>query len=508
MSSIGIVTRLDDWLNPIVVRELRQAVKSRIVLAVLALFLLLQLSIIGIFLVASEIGKGNTGDLYAGRAIFQVLQGILLGTCMVLIPAYAGVRLAAERSDTNVDLLFISTLRPRSIIAGKFLAAVVLILLVFSACAPFMTFTYLLRGIDISSIFIVLAVDFLAVLLGAQLALFLGSIPTTWGVKVFLGLFGLNCLGWLFGGAMGGSVALLELGIRPDSPEFWMTAAGLVTAVAAVAGLLLTWSVVIVSPPSFNRALPVRLYLLAAWLVTAGMAALLARYFHTPMFLEIWMVPAALLFSGQLLASINEREHWGMRVAQTIPRRSWLRLPAFLLYSGSAGGLLFAVILLALTISLPSLVVWRWSYFSPVAARYEVDITHRNAVVMALIALYTYDYALTSVVLRNVVFAGLVKPLYTWLLTLGLAALGTMLPYVFLFLFAGDEIRTGNIEPWWLITNPFASIIQVYLDWTLKRGGGFLTDCLVFVIGWAVLVTLLCLPWMVRQMARFHPPQK
>ncbi len=134
---------MDDWLNPIVVKELRQAVKSRIVIAALLIFLVLQLGILLVILLQNEYRNVTAVSLNEGLRTFQVLQGLLLGTCMVLIPAYAGVRLAAERSDTNVDLLFISTLRPRAIIAGKFLAAVVLILLIFSACAPFMTFTYL-----------------------------------------------------------------------------------------------------------------------------------------------------------------------------------------------------------------------------------------------------------------------------------------------------------------------------------------------------------------------------
>src|SRR5205823_4778714 len=82
----------------------------------------------------------------------SILQGILLFTCLLFIPAYTGIRLAAERSDINVDLLFISTLRPRAIVRGKFVAALVLAVLIFSACTPFMTFSYLLRGLDVPSV--------------------------------------------------------------------------------------------------------------------------------------------------------------------------------------------------------------------------------------------------------------------------------------------------------------------------------------------------------------------
>ncbi len=136
MKSAGFMARVDDLLNPIVVKELRQAVKSRIVMAALMLFLLLQLGILLVILVKGEYRTANSLNLYAGRGTFEILQGVLLGTCMLLIPAYAGVRLAAEHSDTNVDLLFISTLRARAIIAGKFQAAIVLILLIFSAVRP------------------------------------------------------------------------------------------------------------------------------------------------------------------------------------------------------------------------------------------------------------------------------------------------------------------------------------------------------------------------------------
>src|SRR5262245_50237735 len=113
MKSAGFLDKLDDMLNPIAVKELRQAVKSRIVISALLLFLLIQLSILLLSLWFGDRQTGESINLHAGREIFQILQGFLLGTCMLLVPAYAGVRLAAEHSDTNVDLLFISTLRPR-----------------------------------------------------------------------------------------------------------------------------------------------------------------------------------------------------------------------------------------------------------------------------------------------------------------------------------------------------------------------------------------------------------
>jgi hypothetical protein len=504
------MVRLDDLLNPIVVKELRQAVKSRIVMVALLLFLILQLGILLLILLMSERHQAHTVNLHAGREIFEVLQGILLGTCLLLIPAYAGVRLAAEHSDTNVDLLFISTLRPRGIIAGKLQAAVVLILLIFSACAPFMTFTYLLRGIDIPSILLVLVLDFIAVLVGTQLAIFLGSVPANWGVKILLGLIGLGCLGLLFGGAMSSSLFLLEsgIGLRLDSIEFWLIAGAIVTAIAAGIGLLFTWSVALVSPPSANRALPPRLFLLAAWLLTGGVAALLTRRFVQPIPIYFWMIAFTALLCAQVLTSINEREQWGLRIRKTIPRRWWLRGPAFLLYSGAAGGLLFAVLLLTLTIGLPTYILWRWGdYFSPVA-RLEIDLGNRNALVLVLIALYTFDYSMTALVLRAVLLPAWIKPAFTWLVAVLLWGLGFSLPYIFLFLFNNEELRSGQVDPWWQITNPFATIAEVVMMWRRTEEGDFRSGCMVFLSAWAALTILLCLPWTLRQLARFRPPER
>ena len=110
-----LITRIDDALNPIVVKELRQAVQSRFVVVVLLLFLGLQLLILGSMLVVSDANKrADLVDYSAGAGIFLGLQYLLVVTCLVFIPLYTGVRMAAERADNNVDLLFVSTLRPRN----------------------------------------------------------------------------------------------------------------------------------------------------------------------------------------------------------------------------------------------------------------------------------------------------------------------------------------------------------------------------------------------------------
>ena len=195
----GFMQRIDDSINPIVVKELRQAVKSRFVVAVLLIFLVLQLGWIALqLLVVGAQGRIDSLEFQGGRDVFTALQFILLATCLLFIPLYTALRLAAERNEANTDLLFITTIQPRAIISGKLFSAIVLAILIFSACIPFMGLTYYLRGIDWPIILLILAIDFLVVIVSVQLMVFLAVVPGNMVIKAMLGLFGLACLCVIF----------------------------------------------------------------------------------------------------------------------------------------------------------------------------------------------------------------------------------------------------------------------------------------------------------------------
>jgi hypothetical protein len=502
MKSLGVLDWLDDGLNPIVVKELRQAVQSKFVVAVLLLFLLIQIVVIGIYLVVAGLdGTLHTLEAESGRTVFSILQGILLFTCLLFVPAYTGIRLAAERSDTNVDLLFISTLRPRAIVRGKFVAAVVLAVLIFSACTPFMTFSYLLRGVDMPSIVLVIGIDLLTVSATVLLTIFLAVIPANWVLKCLLGLVGLGAL--LFIGLMtlSGTLTLLVFGVGSamETREFWATLSCAVASGLAVMGLFYSWSAALINPPSANRALGMRLWLLGVWLVTGLVFgiwnSLLPDSGNGP--LITWVAFMGSLCSLALVIAVNERERWAPRMARTIPRRWWLRLPAFLLYSGSAGGVLFALALFGLTWL--AVLGWRAStHVEPWSGRaVPTNFLQLILEVMAMIVLYTYDYALAAVLLRR--FVVKVKGVYTWVLMVVLVALGSAVPFLVAFLFL---FRDWRFERHYaaLLTNPFTAA-YVASDRHYEHQGEFF----LFAGAVAAVLTLLSIPWFARQVRAFQP---
>jgi hypothetical protein len=498
----GLLSRLGDRINPIVVKEARQAVNSRLVSGTLMLFLGVQLAVMLLMLTNRQAtATSDNLDLRTGREVFTFVQGILLGTCMILIPAMTGVRLMAERSDVNVDLLFISSLTPRAIIAGKIVTAAAVALLIISACAPFMTFAYVLRGLDMPTIVVVLLADMLIVLGGTAVAVFLASIPATRGFRFFLAIFGFIFLCYVCAGTIAASTEFLNRGFEedPSSWEFWAAFAGLAAAVLGFIGLLFVWSVAMISPPSSNRALPVRVFTLSYWVAAAVGCGIWSRHVGHPGPVMVWGMFGAILFGIQFLTAVSERDDWGARVARRIPRRTLPRVAAFLFYSGAAGGLLFGVIGGGLTVA----GVLAWHELTPATG--WPPQWWQPAQVAGLILAYTYCFCLTAVLVRRLARGTAMRSGYTWLVALLLFGLGCTLPFIARYAFF--ESRSVHGYPDELIWLYLPSPVVMIEDSMERWGGSHDAMTMTFLAVWAVVVTLLNAGWLARQVARFRPPK-
>jgi hypothetical protein len=426
----------------------------------------------------------------------------MLGTCMFFLPIYAGIRLAAERSDAHVDLVFVTTLPPRAIVSGKFLAALVLAIIIFSACTPFLFFTYFLRGIDWASILFVVAADFLAVALVLMAALFLALIPAHWIFKALLAVVGLGGLVWaLVLTLILTQGAYLDVGVSTlmAAPAFWANTCCTLATLLGVGALLYSWSVAILSPPSANRALMSRITLVVVWTVTLALT-------------WIWtvQVPAAgtsnlvtwvNLQSGltwlAMLIAVSERESWSPRTGRTIPRRWWLRPVAFLFYSGAAGGLTFAVLLCALTLAVARLAIL---VFIPGEGSSLVprDSLQPTSAGVAVAGLYAFSYALTALLIRRAL-SSRIPPAYTWVVGVLLFAAGCLLPFLTGFLLFFSEWRYDSHYRW-LVTNPFVAVGEV------SSASSSLASVFVIAVStWALVVAVINVPWFWRQVRAFRP---
>lgn len=145
----NLLLRLGDRLNPILVKETRQALKSK-------QFVITFLATLGagwLWSLAGVLAQGESIHFAAsGGVLFLVYYFILMFSMLVMTPVRAMRSLSVEIEEGTHELLAITTLRPSQIVVGKLGSAAVQMAIYFSALAPCMTFTYLLRGIDLATI--------------------------------------------------------------------------------------------------------------------------------------------------------------------------------------------------------------------------------------------------------------------------------------------------------------------------------------------------------------------
>ncbi len=161
------------WLNPILIKEARQAIKSRqfTITYFLLLFAALSWTIAGVVL--------NSPDIYylpTGQSMMMGYYLVLALPMIAIVPLAAHRSLAAELDDGTFEMLSITRLRAMGIVMGKLNSAVLQMFMYLATLVPCLAFTYLLRGIDIVSISIILFVIFLTTFVLTTFGLLLGAI--------------------------------------------------------------------------------------------------------------------------------------------------------------------------------------------------------------------------------------------------------------------------------------------------------------------------------------------
>ena len=484
----GILGRIDDSFNPIVVKELRQAVQGKFVAAVLIVLLVIQITAIGLIIINSD---DISTRFDSGRNAFMILQTIMLGICLLFVPAYTAFRLGSERSDTNVDLLFITTIKPRAIIGGKIFAALMITVLIFSACMPFMVFTYWLRGIDLPSIFVMLAFSFLVVVVAVHIATFIASFGANRVFKILIGVAALCLLFPIFVSTLSFSFSLLMTGVgsRLSSWSFWGPALATTLILLTMIGLLFFMSVALITPISANRALAVRVYIMVAWLVGGAAGAVISYVNNDNTAVIVWSILSGSVFFLGFFVAVSERESLGSRVARKIPRTTPLRLPAFFLFSGGVSGVAWCCLMCILTLIWVRL--WKMT-----AGKGNSSL--RDAMVwVGGLGLYGFCYSMTAVFLRRTLLARWLSAKFTGLVALFLLALGSIVPYLVGYLIFFGSPANSERTAISLLTNPFA----------LDFDSGYRSVFLLFAGGWALIIALLNLSWFHRAIADFRPPE-
>ncbi len=211
----GLLDRIGERANPILVRIVRQELRSRAFIGVFVVLLVAAMIasiVVGTFSDQAEEGM-------AARGLFGVLAWAWWFALVVVQPTVTFLTVANERNEDTWDLVELTGMRPRKVLAGLLTASVVQSILYTSALAPFMLLSYLLRGLDLGTIVIVLLLVPLHGVAASTLAAFcacLGNNKATRALLAVLLIIGLVML-WLGMASMFFSLqTLYRLGIEVD----------------------------------------------------------------------------------------------------------------------------------------------------------------------------------------------------------------------------------------------------------------------------------------------------
>lgn len=330
--------------NPIVVKEVRQSLKSKQFTFAFGATLL---AAIGWTVLAVSLGVPRIYYVPSGATLLVGYLCILILPLMVIIPFSAFRSLTAETEDSTFELLSISALSATQIVHGKMASALVQIVLYLSAIAPCIVLTYLLRGVSIFTILFVLGLTFTFSVSEAALALLFAAIGRTRMVQnaasvVMLTALLLAGFGWLSFVLSG---VLDEISSLPR--EVYLVLFGVGTIVVTAVSLVLHAAAAAIDFPAENHSTKLRLRILALvtlvffWTLFAAIATEEAEALMVMLiFLFIFMMSIGALMTGE----------YGVispRAQRTLPKTFFGRIFLTWLYPGAGLGYIFVVSIFA-----------------------------------------------------------------------------------------------------------------------------------------------------------------
>lgn len=335
------IGRLSDAVNPILVKEVRQALRGRY-FRISFWVTLLGATMLG--LTTLLVMRVDGSDDSMGVVFFGVLFAFMTLATQVLVPFSAFLSVGAEWDENTWDLLTLSNLRPRQIVLGKVLSAGVQALLYYSAFAPFLVFAFLLRGVDVSAIGVAIALSLVASLLLSSFAAALSSLSGSRFARVLLMVFLASVLVQSAFGMGAFVIQLVNFPTTLRDPEFIDAVLAALTIGLALAAFFFAGATARLAHPEENGSTALRLTTLGVVAVGLGWVTymFLGSGLEEPALASVCVAFAVLGATGLLF--VTERERLGRRTEFTLPRSrlfAWLATP---LLPGGARGLLFFVV--------------------------------------------------------------------------------------------------------------------------------------------------------------------
>lgn len=340
----GLIDRISDWMNPILVKESRQALKSRQFVVTFMLLLLVAWGI-STFGMVANFNRLEFSPLSAW--FFQAFYFCLTVATYIVVPFGAYRSLLSEQEQQTYEVLSITSLSPRQIVWGKLLNALTQNFIFYAAVSPFVAFSALLQGFDLIRVSYLLIIALVISMMASMTALMLSTISRQkhWQALTVLSVFGM--LSALFFWSAG--LSTMFIGAQfPLEEEFWFGNLCLLIALASYFFLFQQITVAQMTFDSGNKSSGVRI------IATIQFTLFWAFIIFGTIFWGASSFEEGLMMFGVSLSAIHcglfglfavaEPDFLSRRIRRSIPASGLARLFYVPFYPGGARGYLYAIL--------------------------------------------------------------------------------------------------------------------------------------------------------------------
>jgi len=482
---------LSDWMNPILVKETRQALKSRSFVATFMLLLVASwlICIFGVMVLGINLQFGSPS-----RDFFQAFFVVLSAAVLVVIPYSAYRSLLTEQDAETYELLSITTLTPRQIVLGKLSNSVVQVFVFYSAIAPFIAFTSLLQGFDLLATSALMSILFFVAVLLCTLTLMLSTVSQNKQIQTISSLFVMGGLGSSFGIMWAFSAAMTSGEVTIDR-EFWVGLGCMFLIGVSYFFLFLQITISRLMYESGNKSTGVRIIatgqFLLFWLLLVGGSSLFSSTIDDEAFAFVGI--ASLIHWGAFGYFIAmERDHLSRRIRRDLSANGLRRMLIAPFMPGGTRGYGLLLVNLALLL----LVIELLKPMSP-----RIDAEFSSAMIAATCYLVIYlgiGCTLSRWLLKQ---SNQLKPMHARTLLIVIFAVGAVLPAALLAL--GGYYRQSNRGYHLIqISDPFTTISEI------SSGTYASQNALMLLVLGAALVIAINTPALVRGFGEILVPER
>ncbi|MEA2012660.1 MAG: hypothetical protein U9O87_06200 [Verrucomicrobiota bacterium] len=486
-------------LNPILIKETRQAVRSQAIIGTIILFLAI-LFLCAIFSMFTGFKGTIPLEKGIGKDLFLIISVIFTCVSNIILPLYMLTTFYKELQHADNELFFVTSLSPGQIIRGKYFSGLLVLTLIISLFFPFMLLSYFLRGISLPAIFLSILgisicssmIQAFAFLLGALSRYVKSIVVKTIGIAaVITSLSSLTSMIW--------NLFKYSHFFRLNHSVLFPL--GFFTIILIIFSLFfLLCAKALISDSMTNRIFPLRIFIPSGIFIITGLIFTLGyfmkRYYseirlNQPY--EILFIISSIIISIFTFIGFCERHKTSRRVKYAIPKNKKLRFLSYPFYSGAQNGIVWGIITFSILLFIYTFALNNTPF---VSGSIDSKVIRTGTVFFV----HTLFYALVGLVIYRTFFKRSRDSRFTGVTSLCFAAFP-----LFLCIFLTNDLKNYTNKPvFGTVLSIFNPVIFIdaydhtHMNFVLIPAGLILISlCLILII--------VNLNWFIEGMQNFQP---